>query len=331
MSGQHKDLSDLDPDIQKFSEFLSAGYGQYGSIEALAPEDLREVCSKVRHPLTLGGPKMASTTEILVSFDHYTVPIRVYSPHGMSNQPALIYLHGGGWTVFSIDTHDRIMREYAERAGIAVIGVDYSLSPEAKFPKALYEITGVVKWIKAHANKLGIDSARLAIGGDSAGANLTVSACVALREEGELEGVQAMLLNYGAYGGSYESLSHRKYGSGGYILDTVELKSFWDNYLGRSRDKYNQLARPILAELHALPSAFLCIPECDILYSENILMYQRLVEAGVDTDYIVYQGATHSFLEAVSMATVAETALQDGARWLRTKLSNLLSSTPPAQ
>src|SRR3546814_6777355 len=90
----------------------------------------------------------------------------------------MLYIHGGGWTLFSIDTHDRLMREYAARAGIAVLGIDYSLSPESKFPFALKECAAALDWIAAQADALNLDANRVLIGGDSAGANLSVATCL---------------------------------------------------------------------------------------------------------------------------------------------------------
>jgi acetyl esterase len=107
----------------------------------------------------------------------------------MSPKPALVYLHGGGWTIFSIDTHEPIMHEYAARAGIVSVAVDYSLSPEAKFPQAIEETLAVVRWLRENGAEVGVDGKRIAVGGDSAGAAMTLSVCMMLRDAGEKNAV----------------------------------------------------------------------------------------------------------------------------------------------
>ncbi|TLY49807.1 MAG: alpha/beta hydrolase, partial [Gammaproteobacteria bacterium] len=119
---------------------------------------------------------MHSTRELQVPFGASSVRIRVYDPGipgTAAPRPALIYMHGGGWMIFSLDTHDRVMREYAARSGLMVIGVDYALAPEARFPTALEQVTAVTRWLLAgHGAALGVDPARIVLGGDSAGGNL---------------------------------------------------------------------------------------------------------------------------------------------------------------
>ncbi|MGH8308630.1 MAG: alpha/beta hydrolase [Steroidobacteraceae bacterium] len=312
----------LDPQIQRFVREIGAGFARFPSFEQLPPAEARRVAEQVRAPWRQGGPKMRAVVERDVPARGGALRIRIYDPGPGGVKPGLIYLHGGGWTLFSIDTHDRVMREYAARAGIAVIGVDYPLSPEAKFPTALEQIVDLTLWLGKHAMELGIDADRLAIGGDSAGGNLAVAACLMLRDRGEDKRLQAMLLSYGAFDAACSSEAARAFGGRGFPLSHDEMRGFWDNYLRTSEDMRNPLACPLRADLEGLPPAFFTIPECDILTEQNLSMAESLRNAGVPVRQQIYQGASHSFLEAVSISEVADRALADGSRWLREILTD---------
>ncbi|MGH8237444.1 MAG: alpha/beta hydrolase, partial [Steroidobacteraceae bacterium] len=236
-------------------------------------------------------------------------------PHADGTRPALVYLHGGGWTIFSIDTHDRLMREYAARAGLVVIGVDYSLSPEVRFPRALEETVAVVRWVRKNGTEINVDPDRIALGGDSAGAAMTIAACVKLRDENEPDAVKAMLLNYGAYDATCSNESYHRYGQGGYMWEPGEMATFWRNYLGDT-PMTDPLACPIHADVRGLPPAFSAIPDCDVMYEESVAMTEKLRRAAVRSHVAIYAGATHSFLEAVSIARISDRAFAEASRWL---------------
>lgn len=308
----------LDPQIAGFIEAMGRGWAQHPSLDSLPFPEARQVAEAVRAPWTKGGPEMARTSEVDVPVDEKNVRIRIYDPGPLSEpKPALVYLHGGGWTIFSIDTHDRLMREYAGRAGICVVGVDYSLSPEVRFPRALDETVAVIRWLRDEGKEYGIDPDRIGVGGDSAGANLALSAAIVLRDAGEPRAVRGLLLNYGAFDTDCQNGSYRRFGGPGNMLGGQEMEDFWKNYLGDDFGTRNPLAVPLHADLRNLPPAFLCIPDCDVLLDENLEMEKRLIAAGVHTQAVIYSGASHSFLEAVAVADVAERAHRDTAEWLK--------------
>jgi acetyl esterase len=247
---------------------------------------------------------MASITEQTVA----GVRVRCYDPGPPAAKPVLIYLHGGGWTLFSLDTHDRVMREYAARAGVMVIGVDYALSPEARYPIALEQVVAVAK-------DVGQKGTAIAIGGDSAGANLAIAACMRLREL-----ICAMVLNYGVFArhSSPEAVQH--FGGPGNMLIAQEMEVYWRNYLRSERDAEDPLVCPLRGDLRGLPRTLLVVPECDLLTEQSLQLADRLAAAGVPVKLEIYRGAVHSFLEAVSIAPIAERAFDDTAAWLRASL-----------
>lgn len=310
----------LDPEIRHFVRLTSERWKQHPALDDVSFAEARRIAEQVRSPWTRGGPAMASTTEVMVPTPAGAVRIRALDPCDDGLRPALVYLHGGGWTIFSIDTHDRLMREYAARAGMVVVAVDYSLSPESRFPRAIDETVAVIRWIGEHGTDIGIDPARIAVGGDSAGAAMTIAACIRLRDAGEPDAVRAMLLNYGAYDATCANDSYRRFGQGGYMWGPGEMAAFWRNYLGDT-PATDPLACPIHADVHGLPPAFSAIPDCDVMYEESLAMAEKLRRAGVRSHVAIYAGATHSFLEAVSIARLSDRAFSEASRWLRDTLS----------
>ena len=307
--------SDLDPEIRRFIRTVTAAVAQNAGLDSAPWPEQRRWAEDARKPWRQGGPAMLETKKASVPTRHGAVRIRIHRP-AEGVLPGLVYLHGGGWTVFSLDTHDRVMREYAARAGCCVIGVDYALSPEHKYPVALEQVADVVGWLVQRGPKLGIDAARLAIGGDSAGANLGVAACLLRRDEKAAPPLAAMLLNYGAYVSRCSEDACRRYGGPEYMLGCEEMSGYWRNYMRSGADAEDPRVCPLLAPLAGLPPAFLAIGQCDILAEQNLEMARRLQAAAVPVQSRVYPGASHSFIEAMSIASVSNQALADGSAWL---------------
>jgi acetyl esterase len=312
--------AELDPDIRRFVQEVGAEFARHPDFDDLPNARKRQIAEEVRAPWAAGGPVMALRTDLTIPTGIGPMRARVHNPTRARRKPALIYLHGGGWTLFSIDTHDRLMREYAARANVVVIGLDYALSPETRFPGALTQVVDAVRWVREHAAELDLDATRLALGGDSAGGNLAFAACVKLRDAGERSAVGGMLLNYAALDMHCSATALASYGGPGYMLGGDEMRAFWRGYVNGEADARDPLLCPIHARLDGLPPAFFAIAECDILAEQNREAAARLRAAGVRVDAVVYAGASHSFLEAVSIAQVSDRAFSDAARWLRTVL-----------
>ena len=307
----------LDPEISVFVERLSAAWAEHPPFSTLPIAEARRVAEQVRAPWRQSGPVMARTSEHVVPTSTGGLRVRLYDPGVAAPAPLLIYLHGGGFILFSIDTHDRLMREYAAAGEFAVLGVDYPLSPEARYPVALDQIVELVGWLERHGEQqLGIDPRRLAIGGDSAGANLSVATALRLRDRGSGGRLKGLLLNYGAFGIGCSDEAEARFGGEGAVLQRAEMDHYFTSYLGADLlAEPEPYATPLLADLKGLPPAFLAIPECDLLAEQSYEMTRRLEQAGVDVTSVVYPGATHSFLEAMSVAEIARRAIRDGAEW----------------
>lgn len=310
---------ELDPEISIFVERMSKAWAEHPPFMSLPIEEARRVAEQVRAPWRADGPQMARISEHLVPTSGHPLRVRLYDPGLQAPAPAMIYLHGGGFILFSIDTHDRLMREYAFAGDFLVLGVDYPLSPEARYPAALNQIVELVDWLHAEGGEqLGIDPHRLAIGGDSAGGNLSVATALRLRDRGTPHRLKALLLNYGAFATECSDEAEARFGGPDAVLQRAEMDHYYQSYLGAEGvAEPEPYAAPLLADLKGLPPAFLAIPECDLLAEQSYAMTDRMKEAGVDVTSIIYRGATHSFLEAMSVAKVARRAIEDGASWVK--------------
>nr|WP_315218335.1 alpha/beta hydrolase fold domain-containing protein [uncultured Duganella sp.] len=281
----------------------------------------REVAEQSRLPWQRGGPRMVATTERVAETDAGPVRLRFHRPTADANAPALVYMHGGGWALFSMDTHDRLMRELAARSGMVVVGVDYALAPEARYPVALNQVVGAVRWLRGHGGEYGIDTGRLALGGDSAGGNLSMGAALRLRDAGEGDAVKALLSIYGGFSPDCSPASRQRYGTPDDMLTSAEIDEFWDNYVGAVADRRDPYLVQVLAPLAGLPPVFLQVAECDVLAEQNMTMAGCLLAAGIDVKVKVYPGVPHSFIEAMEVSALAREAIDDGAGWLRATLA----------
>lgn len=307
--------ADIDPDIREFIRRTSQDYIRFAAADSTDFTQRRHAAEQVRAPWVEGGPVMHATQNL--SLETIGVKIRIHQVKAQPSAGTFVYIHGGGWVMFSIDTHDRVMREYAARSSFDVVGIEYSLSPESRYPVALNEISAVIDWLKQNGAKYGLNTEKLAIGGDSVGANMSLATSIFMRDRGTP--LDAMILNYGAYDTEHRP-SYDRFDGLHYMLTADEMVQFWQNYLGDQLIEKAELARPIRANLSGLPPAFVCIAPCDVLADENYALARKLIASGVDTTTEIYPGATHSFLEAVSISELAGKALTDASEWLKRTL-----------
>lgn len=306
----------LDPQVRLFVQRMSADASKFPRRDTVSIAEGRDIAEKVRAPWVAGGPVMERTTEQQVPTRHGDVVIRTYYPKERRMPGAFFYIHGGGFVLFSIDTHDRLMREYAERAGIVVIGINYTRAPEAKFPQPIEECIDTVGWLIANAAEIDFDPKQFFVGGDSAGGNLSLCTAMHFRDRGASP-IRGLVLNYTGFSTDLYQDSVVRYGAGDYGLSLHMMVWFYRNYLGRKEDFTDPRMNLLDADLHDIPPAFLVITECDPLYDSNIDMVAKMKAEGLDVESKVYPGTVHSFLEAVSVADVAGEAFDDTVRWLQ--------------
>lgn len=247
--------------------------------------------------------------------------LRIYTPKDIARPaPALLYLHGGGFVIGSLDTHDAPCSLFAALGRCVVLAVDYRLAPEHKFPAAVDDALAGFRWLADNAAELGLDPRRLAVGGDSAGGNLSaVVAQTAVREAWPVRPAFQLLL-YPALDMRRQHPSHREFGDG-YMLTTASIDFFLKNYLRTPEDITDLRASPLLAgDLSRLPPAYIATAGFDPLRDEGDEYAERLRRAGVPAELARHTGLVHGFLSLGDGIKAAAAALEDAGRALRDAL-----------
>lgn len=270
-----------------------------------------------------GGPVMAETIDDRISTPHGEVAIRCHLPATGVDLPTIVFLHGGGWVVGNLDTHDRIMRVLAQRSGAAVVGLDYSLSPEAKFPVAIEQAAALVRHLFDQGARYHLDGTRLALAGDSGGAAMSLATVLLLRDQGfPVEHVRALALYYGLYG-LRDSASRRLLGGPWDGLTEADLDYYLDAYLGDPAAIRSPYLDCLGADLSwGIPATYLASAEFDPLRDDSAALAEMLSGHGIRCHHEVFPGVLHAFLHNSRMLDAAVVALHQGGDFLRDALDN---------
>lgn len=287
--------------------------------ETLAPDAAREYSRAARALLAPEPPEMAEIRALVAPGPAGDIPLRLYRPAGSAPGtalPALIYFHGGGWVIGDLESHDVVCRQIANAAQAAVVSVDYRLAPEHKFPAAVEDAIAAVEWIATSAAALGLDPARLAVGGDSAGGNLAIIVSLHARDRGGPALVLQVLI-YPATEFAMSHPSHQRFGEG-LMLTRGTMEWFRAHYLRGPADIADWRASPLrAASFAALPPALVLIAGCDPLSDEGEDYVGRLRAAGVPVTLTRFEGMIHGFLTMGKMIPAADEAVADIAGALK--------------
>ncbi len=262
----------------------------------VAPHVARRIYRDTRGALSPAPPAVAEARLMLAPGRGGPVPMRAYRPAGAQGiLPALVFFHGGGWTIGDLDTHDVVCRSLANGARCAVFSVDYRLAPEHPFPAAVEDCVAATNYVAREAAVLNVDPTRVAVGGDSAGGNLaTVVALTARDERGPA--IRFQLLVYPATDQRAEFPSHER-NAEGYLLTRKAIEYFRGHYLPRGEDWPDWRASPLLAaSLSGLPPAYVLTAGYDPLVDEGRAYAERLAREGVVVEYRNYPDMVHGFL-----------------------------------
>lgn len=305
-----------DPEMKAAALAFEKMAAEYPPMALRQPFDpSRAINEALNLRLAAGGPQMAETRDRWVSGHGRRIQCRVHKPRA-GRLPVLVYAHGGGWVWSSIDTHDRLVREYAAAAGIAVVNVDYALSPEAKFPRALEEVAAVVRHVAEHGDDWGLDGSRIVVGGDSAGGNLALGTALMLRDTGG-PALRGILANYPVCAADFTTPSYREFGPGGYFLTEEKMRFYWQAYLPHEADRFHPWAAPLHADCRDLPPTLVHLAQLDVLTDEGLAMAERLRAAGVDVESETFPGLIHGFLRNTETVAGARAAVDKAGAWLR--------------
>jgi acetyl esterase len=238
-----------------------------------------------------------------------SVPVRLYRPTATQTpQPVLVYLHGGGWTIGDLDTHDVLCRQLAREGACAVVSVDYRMGPEHRFPVAVEDCVEAFSWVQAQVQALHLDASRMAVGGDSAGGNLAAALCLVQREAGRPMPAFQMLI-YPATDMRAVAPSHTTNGQG-YMLTNDSINWYRGNYIADQADWSDWRASPLLASSHAgLPPALVLTAGFDPLRDEGLQYANALSAAGVPTQYVCFERQIHGFITMGRVIEEAHTAV----------------------
>ncbi|MBN9063503.1 MAG: alpha/beta hydrolase [Rhizobiales bacterium] len=286
---------------------------------AMAMDEGRAVFTKVAAYWNEGRPDVADVSDLSIPGEAGAIPARLYRP-AAGVLPLLLFVHGGGWTFGSIETHDGMMRSLAVACGCAVLGVDYRLAPEHPFPAPMNDVLAALAFVEKGGLGAGVDSSRVALAGDSAGANLSLAALLALRDRGGTLPRTAALF-YGCYEPGGESPSHRAFGGGDYMLTTANMAWYWGNFLGPNSASPDPTAANARADLAGLPPLYLNAAGLDPLLDDTLLMSRRLAEAGIGHRFDYCPGVAHGFMRMTRELPAARAAIEAAAAYLRAALA----------
>lgn len=245
-----------------------------------------------------------------------TLKLRIYTPEGTGPFPVIVFFHGSGFVLCSLDTHDGMCRNLCGGAGALVISVDYRLAPEHRFPAAPDDCLAATRWVAIHAAELGGDPARLVVAGDSAGGNLAAVTALRIRDEGGPR-LLGQLLLYPATAHCTADMPSYAENADGYGLTRATMEWFWSHYADPSAATNPHAAPLIATDLARLPPALIQVAEYDPLRDEGIRYAQRLAEAHVPTNLSRWEGMNHGFLFWVNHVDAATEAMREANAWLR--------------
>lgn len=253
------------------------------------------------------------------------IPARLYLPLGTAGRaklPLVLFAHGGGFVSGDLDTHDVMVRAMANRVGAIVISIDYRLAPEWPFPAGLEDVYATLLWASEHAEEIGGDASQIAVSGDSAGANLAAVSAILSRDRGGPK-ICAQWLMYPTVSNKMDTPSWQEFGDTNFPTRQVNTGVI-AAYVPEGTSPYTSLVAPLWAEHKDLPPALVQVGELDPLRDENLAYAQALARAGVEAKAIVYEGQQHGFIQFykdVAANPRGESALDDGAKFLRSKFS----------
>lgn len=284
-------------------------------MQSLTPAQARAAYEAGADVLEIPKPALARIEELQIRVrDGSVIPARLYAPSS-ERLPVLLYLHGGGFTIGSIATHDILCREISRLAGCAVLSVGYRLAPEFRFPTASDDAWDALQWLFSHAGDLGLNESKIAVGGDSAGGTLA-AACAVLARDAGLK-LQLQLLIYPGCAAHQDTASHSRFASG-FVLDEAQITWLFEQYLRQPSDRDDWRFAPLnIPDVDGLAPAWIGLAECDPLVDEGIQFADKLRAGGVQVDMELYRGVTHEFIKMGRAIPEARQAHADIAMALR--------------
>jgi acetyl esterase len=257
--------------------------------------------------VSASGEDVAEVHDLAVPGPACPVPVRIYRPERVERPGTLLYVHGGGWVVGTLDTFDGVCRAIANRCGMTVVSVAYRLAPEHRYPAAIDDCYAVAEWVASGAGAPLVDGGPLVVAGDSAGGNLAAALAILARDRGG-PAVAAQVLIYPITDATMNTVSYREFGEGFY-LTAAEMTANWRHYLGPWQGEVRSDFSPLHADdLAGLAPTFILTAEYDPLRDEGEAYARRLEQAGVPVRLQRFDGMIHGFVRFTAVCDSAEAA-----------------------
>ncbi|AVS71801.1 alpha/beta hydrolase [Paracidovorax avenae] len=304
---------------QAFLDALAQGGGQ--PLETLSPADARQVLVNAQK-----GAKLppADVSEKTITVDGKPLVLNIVRPAGARGVlPAFVFVHGGGWILGDFPTHERFVRDLVAGSGAVAVFVNYTPSPEARYPVAIQEIYGATQWVAEHGAEIGVDGKRLAIAGNSVGGNMATVVALMARERGT-PALRSQVLFWPVTNASFENASYDQYAEGHFLTKGM-MQWFWNAYTTDPAQRQDIHASPLRAtpeQLKGLPPALVQTAEKDVLRDEGEAYARKLDAAGMPVVSVRYNGMIHDFglLNALADVPATRAALHQASEELKARL-----------
>lgn len=295
----------LSTGTKEFLKVLNAGTIP---VEKMSIKDARNVLVGAQQSVQVDLSGIDESEKIITQ-DGLTVKLNIVRPKGVREKlPAFIFIHGGGWVLGDFPTHKRLVRDLVVESGLAAVFVNYTPSPEAKFPQAINEIFAATKWVAAHGDEIQVDGKRLAVVGNSVGGNMAFATSLNVKEKGA-PAIKCQVLMWPVTDAGTDWRSWEKYGTERFLTSSL-MSWMWDQYTTDPVDRKSRFASPVQAttdQLKGLPPTLIQVARNDILRDQGEALGRKLDEAGVEVTTLRYQGVIHDWGMLNGFAGLPET------------------------
>jgi len=310
----------IETTTRAFLDKVNASTGP--ALYELTPEEARNVFNGLQGDKVAKLPAQIEERKI-PGGPNGDISVHIARPEGAKETlPVIIYIHGAGWVLGGWQSHDRLCLELANKANAAVVFVDYSLSPEAKYPVAIEESYAVAKWVSENAKEINVDASRMAVAGDSVGGNMSIALTMMCKEKNGPK-LAFQCLFYPVTDANFDNGSYKQFGEN-HFLTREAMKWFWNNYADESKRNDPKVCplKATVEQLKGLPPAIIFTAENDVLRDEGEGYAHNLTEAGVNVTAVRCLGTIHDFvmLHALAETPAARFATESGAAALKAVL-----------
>lgn len=308
--------------VRQFLRELNSGSGQ--PIEEMTPSDARRVLVDAQKSVMFDYSAVEESEKTILQ-DGERVQINIVKPRGVGDSaPVFLFIHGGGWVLGDYPTHRRLVRDLVLASGAVAVFPNYTPSPEARYPVAIYQIYATLKWVAEHGGEIGVDGKRLAVVGNSVGGNMTAAVALMAKDK-KGPSIRLQVLLWPVTDANFETASYKELAEGRFLTRKMMIW-FWDNYLPEKASRQEIYASPLQAnidQLKGLPPALIQTAENDVLRDEGEAYARKLDEAGVPTTLTRYGGLIHDYglLNPLSEIPAVKTALLQAASVIRKALA----------